>query len=708
MWMGISDLSRLLDVSPRTIQLAARRGEVDARKKDSKSWEVNISSLPARLMDRLPERLKAQAGALTPVGASGSRTISAEAQAAFGRPLSPKEKMRAEMARFYNTLGGKECARVAATATEFGVSPSTVRRILKDVKENGFIQATPQGRGRSWDPEAVEYLQGWYLSYIKNTNMDSKAAAWHAVQKKAQEEGWRIGCRSTAYELLDEIPAIMKKYATSGSRALDNYFYISRDWSKLLPGQVWIGDQHICDYWVVDKSDPDNWTYYRPTLYVWEDGATRCVAGLAVDKDYDSGTVIESIRMGITRFGFFDCTYNDNGTSECSKATTQLIDELLVLSSGQSHMKDISELYRTKDGRYVVEDPDGNVVSIDETVQEWQRKHRRIYANVKNAKAKPIERLFSTLETRMSQRGVPGHVVTPGAPADQEEKEQALLDWWKEHDMILTLDGFMRELVSEIDAYEHTVHSSLGKSPWQAVQDHIDAGWRARRPASQEELDFIFLPRLRAKIRKGRVVVDGIQYMGEDLRTVVDGFADVGLVLHEGETVEVRYSREDPSVAYALFPTTAQKIRPLRMVSRVDMLDDTAMEEAIAWKRRQMSVIREVFRGLEQPIAMAMPTQLAAPVREAVEAASRVGLPQEPQEAPVLHVPHEPRAPQQDGGRLHATAYGRYQALTDKELGGMALTDEELAFMESYEADPGYALQAAYWETYRRMAGGGR
>lgn len=706
MWLGISELAKLMDVTPRLLQMAASNGEVAARKKDSKSWEIDVSSLPERFMEKLPEELRRQAGSLTPVGSSGSVVLSSQSQAALGRPLTAKEKLRAEIVRFYDGLGNmKEKDRVSVTATEFNISDSTVRRTIRDVRENGFTLPPGGGLGQSWDPEAVSYLQRWYLTFLKNTNVNSKAAAWKAVEKKADEEGWKIGCRSTAYMLLDDIPQIMVRYATAGNRGLDNYFYIDRDWSKLRPGQIWIGDQHICDFWVVDKSLPERWIYYRPTLYVWEDGATRCIAGLAVDRDYDSDTVIESIRMGIMRFGFFDCTYNDNGTSECSKATTQIIDELLVLSGGTSHMKDISELYRTKDGSYVVQDPEGNVVSIDETAQEWSRKHRRIYANVKNAKAKPIERLFSTLETRMAERGVPGHVVTPGAPADQEEKEQKNLDYWKSHDMILTLDEFMKELADEIDAYEHTCHSSLKMSPWQAVQKHIEAGWRARRPKSQEELDFIFLARTRAKIRRGRVTVNGIQYRGEDLKTVVGQFADVGLVLHEGEMVEIRYSKAEPERAYAVFPSCAQKIRPLRMVGSVDMLDDEAMKKAIEWKRGQMKVIREAFARFELPAFTTVETGLTDQVEKAVESASKAGsLP--PAEPPRLHVPQEHVHRADTKEKLHATAYERYQWLTDRQLEGTPLTDEELAFMENYEQAPEYALQKGYWETYRRMAGG--
>ena len=702
MWLSVSELSRLIQMSPRTVQSAIKDRRVDARKKDGKSYEVDLSTLPPDLMSRLPEEWRQQAGALTLVeGRNSSLVMSTASQAALGRRLTSRERQKAEIAAFYGRLDPTmlEGQRTAITATEFGVSTSTVRRIVKDVRENGFVSDRSVGHGRGWDEEAVQYLQSWYLSFMKNTNVNSKQAAWNAVQAEAKKRGWKIGCRTTAYQLLSEIPQLMVKYALAGSRALDNYFYISRDWSRLKPSQIWIGDQHICDFWVVDKTNPEKWEYYRPTLYVWEDGATRCIAGIAVDKNYTSDTVIESLRMGITRFGFFDCTYNDNGTSECSKAATQVIDELISISGNKSHMMDISELYRTKDGVYVVEDPDGNVVSIDETVEEWQRKHRRIYANVKNAKAKPIERLFGSIESKMAEKGIPGHVVTPDAPADQEEKEQKMIDYWKAHDMILTLDEFMRELVKGIDEYEHTYHSSLKMTPWQAVQKHIADGWRAVRPESQEALDFIFLARTRAKVRKGRVVINGLQYKGEDLKTVVGRFADVGINLHEGEVVDIRYSKSDLSVAYAVIPTSENAIRPLRLIEAIDMLDDDAMVQAIRWKRDQMRMVREVFKSLEVPVVNMISNRLTEQIVSASKEKEKIELP--PPEKPKVYVPAKKKREEPEG--FHASERDRYQWLVDKELEGIPLTGSELAFMEEFENAPHFEIQRTYWNNYRRL-----
>ena len=141
-------------------------------------------------------------------------------------------------------------------------------------------------------------------------------------------------------------------------------------------------------------------------------------------------------------------------------------------------MLDVSELYRTKDNLYVVEDDEGNVVDTATSVEAWRKKHRRIYANVKNAKAKPIERLFNTLETMLSEAGIPGHVVDPAAPAHVEEKQSLSLERQKEADEILTMEEFLFAMVDTINRYEHKKHSQLGMTPFQFVEKAIAEGMK--------------------------------------------------------------------------------------------------------------------------------------------------------------------------------------------------------------------------------------
>lgn len=697
MWIKIADLARYVNMSTRSIQRYIKDGKISARKVDGKSQEVDLTSIPNDWKSSLPAELKSRLG-LMPI--AGALSVQTESRLnTLGRKLNPTDRLKIEVNSYFNSLDSlmSKGVRTTMTAKYFSISERTVARYLNEIAATGIPEAKEKERHKNWSVEAESFLTGWYLDFLRQTGKDSKIAAWNAVVKEAAVKGWSIGGRSSAYDILSDIPEIVKKYAIGGNRALDNHFYIARDWSSLRPSQVWIGDQHICDFWVADYSNQDKPIFYRPCLYVWQDGATRMIAGLACDKDsYTSQTVLDALKMGIMRFGFFDCTYNDNGTSECAKATVRVIDELMLLSDGKVSMKDVSELYKGDDGVYRVEDPNGKEVARTLDQKEWHRLHRRIYANVKNAKAKPIERLFGTLEEKMAQRGVPGHVVTPGAPADQEEKEQAELDRLKKNRQILTLDEFMLELAKQIDEYENTYHSSLKMSPKQSLLTHISKGWKAVRPP-QEDLEFVFLQRTESKIIKGRVKANGIMYIGEDLKPVVDGYADVGLHLHEGEKVEVRYSEANPDICYAVIPNSVNRIRALKPVKSIDMLDDEAMKAGIEWKRNQMRIIRDFFNALTTPEGIDIKTPYAKALENAKKALAEIPEPKETEIS--VHVPNA------DIKKSFASHRDHYMHCLELIKDNKNLDAEDISFMSNYEKTDEYLQSKGYWDTYRTLEG---
>ena len=690
MWIKPKDLSARVGCSVRKIQLLAKEEKIASRKIDGKSIEIDVDSLPSEW------RALVVTGPSVP-SVLPDTCVSEYAETALGRKLTTKEKRRLEIARYAEGLMTfPESKRVTMTAAFFGVSDSTVRRAIRDVAEYGVVRGErARQESRVWDNEAIDYMRAFYLQLMKDRNIDSKEAAWHAVQSEAQRMNWRIGSRSSAFRILKDIPSIITRYAIGGNRALDNYFYIKRNWDSLEPAAVLIGDQHIADFWVVDDRNAENPYYFRPTFYVWEDAATRCVAGIAVDEDYSSETVLNALYMAISRFGYFKATYNDNGTSECSNAVVTVIDEIIRLTGGKSRMFDLSELYKTSDGRYAVEDPDGNIVDIASDEKAWRNKYRRIYAQVKNAKAKPIERLFSTLEMKMAERGIPGHVVTPGCPADQEEKESAVLERQKKNKEILTLEEFVREMIITISEYEATRHSSLGMTPLEKVNEWIRKGWRPVYPESRADLDFIF-------------TIDGIDFLGEDLKNVNGRLLDVGLVLHEGESVEVRYNAMDMSHAYAVFPEAepGSRIRALKAVEAIDMLDEKKLSEAIGWKRRCMKTVRESFAILASPETgkprdeKRLPTEI-----EKADMALECIEEERPQEdIPALE--EQPKAPRIKPARpLFGSSFERFRWCCDMLIGNFELDEKDREFCERYKLGEEYQENSEYWEAYMKAGG---
>jgi len=707
MWILPKRLAEIVGKSLRTIQLMIKKGQFKTRPINKKSVEIYIPSLPSEwqiLVTKVGE-FKQPLNALTvlsPPAQIAAITKQSDAVLSIGSKSTAKQKKRMLIAQRIKARPAdiSKTAWVKSVASYFGISQSTVRRIEAEIKDFGVVgKPRTKSTSRSWSPEAVAYLKGYWVQAIKEVGECSKTTAWKALQIEAKNQGWSFGSRSAAFNLLGEVDHLMIAYARGGNRALDNYFYISRDANALQPMQIVIGDQHIFDWWIVDY---ESGIIRRPECYLWEDMCTKLIYGIAFDEKYNSGTVKKALKLGLFRFGAFDCTYNDNGIPECSKAINSIIDDLISL---QMSAVDISELYKTPEGSYVVVDEDGEVIESARSQEEWRRKHRRIFANVKNAKAKDIERFFRSLEVRLDARHLPGRVATPGANAAVDEVERARLIKQKNNHELLTMEEFAMVVLEELKAYENTYHQSLKMTPMEKLKQKFNAGWRPRY-FEREVVDLIFADRTTRKVERGRVTIDNISFIGEEMQIRNGKFADVGLWKFDGNTIEVRFNKYDMSYAYAVI--SEGDIRPLKRVETVTMLDDQAMTEAIALKRRQMKVVREAFQELSKPIegivlkSKVTPKITAAEevkktLPETVDGNLKEEVTKQIQSSTIPKVfPLKP---------LHSSRRERYQWCLDMIITGNILPKEDQQFMAGYEKSEEYETANFYWENYKKLGG---
>lgn len=503
-------------------------------------------------------------------------------------------------------------------------------------------------------------------------------------QKQAKAKGWSIGSRTSAYEILGGITPLMIAYAKGGNRALDNYFFITRNKENLAPMQIVIGDQHIFDFWIADY---DKGLIRRPECYLWIDMATKVIYGIAFDVHYSSYTVKEALRIGLNRFGLFDCTYNDNGSSECSKATNAIVDDLIRYGA---NMQDISELYKTDDGVYVVEDESGEILETADSQKEWNRKHRRIFANVKNAKAKDIERFFRTLEARLDARMIPGRVATLGAPADVDEEERKRLFEAKKNLNLLTEEEFIRVVLEELDAYEHTPHSALkGMTPTEAINRKVVEGWKPRM-LDETAVNLILAERKSCKVQRGRVLINGIWYQSDDTSSIDDSYVvDRGLYALDGQSIEVRYNKFDPEIAWAIVDNDVRLLAP---VKTVEMLDDNAMKKAIEHKRKQMKAIRETFKDKTQIVGE---ISYKAPLIEAVK-------PAEIEDAKESVKPVRKNNARPIRSTIHKSKRDRYKWCLEMLIDGAGLDPKDEEFMSAYQLSAEYEEYEEYWNSLEK------
>lgn len=705
MWIDVKTLSEAVGKTPRTIQLMAKEGKITSRPKNKKSIEIYVPSLPAdwqSLLVKAGQVISLSDAAVTSLAPAAQLTAVTTAVAAsrLGSKVTAKQKERLLIAQRIKArpAGTPRTDWLNSVASYFGISASTCRRIAAEIDNYGVV-GKPKDKGvpRAWDPEAIAFVKGYWLQAIREIGECSKTTAWKALQAQAKKEGWKIGSRSSAFSLLGEVDHLLLAYARGGNRALDNYFYITRDCDALQPMQIVIGDQHIFDWWVADY---ETGTISRPECYLWLDMCTKLIYGIAFDKTYSSDTVKESLRLGLYRFGAFDCTYNDNGSSECSKAINSIIDDLINL-----HMTaaDISDLYKTPDGIYVVVNEDGDVLDTARNPEEWRRKHRRIFANVRNAKAKDIERFFRTLEGLLLAKMLPGRVATPGAIAAVDEVERARLEKQKENRELLTAEEFQLAVLEALRDYENTRHGTLGMTPIQKLEQKVKGGWRPRF-FEREIVDITLADRQTRRVERGRVTVGNVTFVGEELRAESGSISSVGLWHKDGESVEVRFNRHDLSYAYAIVDGT---IRPLKAVASIAMLDDEAMTEAIALKRRQMAAVREAFSRLTKPIggltikSEATPQiKMAQKVQQQLPETTDINLGEE-----VAKQIEASSRKVQPIKAIHTSTREHYRWCLDMIISGSDLPPSDQLFMLTYEKTDEYQEASAYWTNYRKLGG---
>ena len=480
-------------------------------------------------------------------------------------------------------------------AQQFNISVPTVQRYIRRMK-NGSMFALPEGRqGRhvyAWSDEALSFFINFLLAAIQEVGGCTVRNAYNYTKAEAERQGWSIGSEASAYVHARNISPAMKMLAKGGQRALDNMFYISRDLTKLKPFQLIVGDQHIFDFWCIG---PDG-KKIRAECYLWLDMATRLVYGISFDIAYNTYTVTRALRMGIKRFGKFESTYNDNGSSEKSKLADYIVERL---QNYGVRFLDEADLYHADNGRYIVEDTEGLVVDVVPTKAEWEKQHRRIFARVKNAKTKPIERFFNTLEQILRDQCLPGLVKGLAISAPEEEQATKRLAWQERNNLLLSYDDFIRQVVKAIDIYENRVHATLGCTPIERLEQYKNEGWMPSYIDPRDEA-YLFMESTMRQVKGDRIELNGIEYIGPDLTQQMILENRGTLVAYNRQKIEIRYDPENLDLGvFAIEPGTNHAIA-LRPAEKIDMLDHEAMVKQLEWKKRNMRTVQEAFKTATQ------------------------------------------------------------------------------------------------------------
>lgn len=431
--LTVNEVAELKNVSVRSVQKSISDGKlsctIDVNDKNRPKYLIPISSLSPDLQAKYYSKQRQEAG-LEPVKAE-SKQPSNSVKKAF-EDFSEAE--RAEIAMWSGIIWEWQSCRtefakkteadklfIAKFKLEHPDTPISMDILYRKYAayKDGDLAGILGKRGgankesSSIPSEAWDYFRYLYLSENKPTvsRCYELMNDWvmefypHLAPKIPHERSFRRHIKS-------DIPQAVLIYMRDGDKAMKDKClpYISRMYDKLHANDVWIADNHTLDI----QSYDGNGTVHRLYLTAFLDAKSGVLVGWNITDTPNSQSTILALRHGIMRFGLPKLVYFDNGR------------EFLVHDIG-------GKGHRTRKS-------DENVIEPPTILQRLGIEMRN--AIVRNAKAKPIERTFSTVTMQFSRmfegycggtifqrpESLKRRIKDGGLPCDFEIRE-ALNDW---------------------------------------------------------------------------------------------------------------------------------------------------------------------------------------------------------------------------------------------------------------------------------------
>ncbi len=396
---------------------------------------------------------------------------------------------------------------------EANISVDILYRKYKAYKDNdieGLVDKRGgSNKGKSSIPAPVwDYFQYLYLSENKPT-----VSRCYDLTQEWTKEFFPESVASLPHErsfrrhIQSEIPQAIQIYMRDGDKAMKDKClpYISRMYDELHANDVWIADNHTFD---IQSYDEDNGIIHRLYLTAFLDAKSGVLVGWNVTDTPNSQSTILALRHGIKRFGVPKICYFDNGR------------EFLVHDIG-------GKGHRTcKSDQGKIQPP----TILQRLGIEMKN------AIVRNAKAKPIERTFSTLTmqfARMFEGYCGGTIMQRPESLKRRIKEGKL-----------PCDFEIREFINDWIDGDFNIQQYGGSESQYKEMSRIDV-WNKDiknvgvRMAAESELNLMLMRSTRTqKIKRNGVFID---IAGEKL-----WFMDTeSTYKHLGEEVYVRYDPAD-------------------------------------------------------------------------------------------------------------------------------------------------------------------
>lgn len=372
-------------------------------------------------------------------------------------------------------------------------------------------------RGQSSIPQ---YYQDYFFSHYLQQSKPPFDACFRYTQIEANKNGDIIPGEKAFRNLLKNTnPSIIARGREGKKYFEDNFMpTMQRDYSELLPNDIWVSDHHLWDVFVRIPDGNGGWKPVRPWGSYWMDMRTRKVmCGFIREESPNSDIVLLSFGIAVEQYGIPKRVYLDNGKDY--KARDLFYPEG-HLSKEDKQNKEITQHGISK------EELDKSYNSLAANLQL-----EVTYAIPYNARAKPIERLFDTLEDDFG-KFYPSYAGSNAKKRPEDLKDLDIMEMITMEEFIEHHKKFIEEIYNNAP---HSGNSMDNKSPnyWYTNLDF------SKRMMSSEMLYFTLMRT--SKPRK---------YQKEGIKFNKEYYLNPEYQNYVGSEVIVRYNPANPEIIY--------------------------------------------------------------------------------------------------------------------------------------------------------------
>jgi putative transposase len=627
------------------LRTAQQHAWASRKKQQGKGHEYPLSCLPAETQAHL--RQLALEEAITTAGA----TLPAPPAILTDRQITEREARASVLAALRALIEETGCTQETAIATLLTTARADtaapgILTALKNARDSRGRRALaddglPTSRAiKRWITAADlapavrqkdMTVPPWATAFLAHWQQPQKPAVAYAYEQARadwQDAGIAAPSIHAVRRFIAKLGAVSREVGRMGPRELKNIRpFVRRDFSDLLPNDIWTADGHCFD---AEVQHPIHGRPFRPEITSIVDVATRRCVGWSVALAESSHAVVDALHTAVRRVGMCAIFYVDNGSGYRNVTVS---DEELGLMGRLSAFMTHSIPYNSQ-ARGVIE-----------------RFHKTVW--VTGAK---------TFQSYI------------GAGMDREAK----LESFKitraaiKHGGAMPLpsfDLFLKWCEEQIAHYNARPHRSLGnKSPDQAWAEFETKGWQPEC-MDDDGLAALFRPRLARKIARGEVELFGNRYFSKDLEEFHGLKAHVAYDIHDASRVWI-HTPEGRLICEAECNGNRRAYMPKPVV-------DQARERRAAGRAKRLESKAEEIR-LEMQGVSALPAPAFNPTL--MVGAQTIDLAALPIRAPAEATPAAPaRPPRRE--RPAAENYAEWLELQARQARGETLADIDANFI---------------------------